>query len=49
MLIAGMADVNSLTDDGRTALMIAVEKGDATSVQMLLKAGADTTLRNKVS
>ena len=34
---------------GRTALMIAVEKVDSTSVQMLLQAGADTTLRDMVS
>ena len=33
----------------RTALMIAVEKVDLTLLQMLLQAGADTTLRDKVS
>ena len=35
--------------DGRTALMIAVEKDDLTSLQMLLQAGANTTLKDKVS
>ena len=29
--------------------MIAVEKDDLTSLQMLLQAGADTTIRDKVS
>ena len=31
------------------ALLIAVEKFDLTSLQMLLQAGVDTTLRDKVS
>jgi ankyrin repeat protein len=34
--------------DGRTAVMIAVDKEDVTCLQMLLQAGADTTLKDKV-
>ena len=37
-----------LIQDNSTALMIAVGKGDLTSLRMLLQAGADVMLKNKV-
>lgn len=44
LLLAG-ADVNLRDDRGFTALMWAVEKGDADIVKALIKAGADVNLR----
>jgi ankyrin repeat protein len=41
------AEVNAMDNDGRTAVMIAVDKEDVTCLQMLLQAGADTTLKDK--
>ena len=35
--------------NGRTALMIAAEKDDWKSVEILLQAGADTSLKDWVS
>jgi ankyrin repeat protein len=43
------AELNSVDNDGRTALMIAIEKADLTSLQMLLKADADIMLKRAVS
>jgi ankyrin repeat protein len=48
ILMTDAAALNSVDDDGRTALMIAVVKGDLTSIQKLLEAGVDTTLKDKV-
>jgi ankyrin repeat protein len=42
-------NVNSSDHDGKTALMIAAENDDSTSVQMLLEANADMALKVKVS
>jgi hypothetical protein len=36
------AQVNAARPDGRTALMLAAERGDAALIQLLLDAGADT-------
>jgi ankyrin repeat protein len=47
ILMADKAALNSVDSGGRTALMIAVRKGDLNSMQMLLKAGADTTAIDK--
>ena len=37
------------TKDGRTALMIAVDRVDVVLLQMLLKAGADVMIKDMVS
>jgi ankyrin repeat protein len=47
ILMTDATALNSVDDDGRTALMTAVIKDDLTSIQRLLEAGADTTLKDK--
>ena len=41
------SDINSRNNNGYTALMLAAEEGHAAIVQILIGAGADTSLRNK--
>ncbi|AOW07559.1 hypothetical protein B0I72DRAFT_132141 [Yarrowia lipolytica] len=38
--------VNKVVDEGKTALHVAVERGDEDFVQFLLKSGADTTIQD---
>ena len=47
LLIARGAAVDAADNRGRTALMIAAERGDADAVEILLMRGADRTLRDR--
>jgi ankyrin repeat protein/signal recognition particle receptor subunit beta len=47
ILVDNKAALNAMDGDGKTALMIAAEKVDVPSLQLLLHAGADITLRDK--
>jgi uncharacterized protein len=47
LLIARGAAINAADNRGRTALMIAAERGDATVVETLILRGADRALRDK--
>ncbi|KAG5364260.1 hypothetical protein CKK34_3054 [Yarrowia sp. E02] len=44
--ITGVDLVNKVVDEGKTALHIAVERGDEEFVKFLLKHGADTTVKD---
>jgi ankyrin repeat protein len=46
-LIEAGADVNDLTETGRTALMLAAYWGHANIVQLLLEKGADVNVKDK--
>jgi uncharacterized protein len=48
-LIAGKADVNAVQPDGGTALLWAIHWGDAEAVDLLLKAGADVKVANRLN
>ena len=48
LLISDCCFYTIFIQDGRTALMIAAEKDDRNSVQKLLGANADPSLRDKV-
>jgi ankyrin repeat protein len=47
ILMTDASALNSVGEDGRTALMTAVVMGDLTSTQKLVQAGANTTLKDK--
>jgi uncharacterized protein len=47
LLIERGADINAADNRGRTALMIAAERGNAAVVKTLLRRSADRTLRDK--
>ena len=46
-LIEAKANVNAQDSDGWTALHLAAGGGDADCSEILLRAGADTTIKNK--
>lgn len=46
LVVAAGADPNARTDDGSTPLHVAVERGCRTAVEALLRAGADSELRD---
>jgi ankyrin repeat protein len=48
VLIRHKADVNAVDDKHKSALMLAVISGNAGSVQSLLDAKADISIKNKV-
>lgn len=48
-LLAGKADVNEQDDMGYTPLMYAAENGRAQAVRLLLQAGADVSLTDKIT
>lgn len=45
--IASGSNVNTRNKNGKTALMLAIEKGNVNIVELLTKAGADVNVRNK--
>jgi ankyrin repeat protein len=47
LLIARGAAIDAADNRGRTALMIAAERGDAAVVETLIMRGADRALRDK--
>jgi ankyrin repeat protein len=47
LLVARGADLNRTDDRGRTALMIAAERGHDLIVEFLLERGADPALKDK--
>lgn len=46
ILVDAGADINSVTDDGRTALLQAALRGQVESVRVLLQLKADATIMN---
>lgn len=47
LLVARGANIHAMDDRGRTALMIAAERGHAEMVKWLMQHGADATLRDR--
>ena len=46
MLIDKGADVNRKDENGRTALMLAVDQGSTANIEMLIAAGADPNVQD---
>lgn len=47
LLLSGGADINSATDNGTTALMMAARENHLDTVALLLENGADLTVENE--